>query len=163
MSEPTRYYEDLEVGETFTSAARTVSEEEIVEFASRYDPQYFHMDPEAAESHPQFGVVVASGIHILALWRQLDHQITGDVRWICGIEWKRLRWNKPLKAGDSVRARAELLKKRSSASKVSRGIVEYRYSLINQRDDEVFWCLSTNLVERRPGARPADERVPGSD
>lgn len=158
MSGPTRYYEDLEVGETYTSAPRTVSEEEIVEFAGRYDPQYFHMDPEAAESHPQFGEVVASGIHILALWRQLDHQITGDVRWICGIEWKQVRWHKPLRAGDTVRARAELLKKRPSASKAARGIVEYYYSLINQNDEEVFWCLSTNLVERRSDAQAANGR-----
>lgn len=156
MNEPTRYFEDLEVGETYTSASRTVSEEEIVEFASRYDPQYFHMDPEAAESHPQFGEVIASGIHILALWRQLDHQITGDVRWICGIEWKQLRWNRPLKAGDSIRARAELLNKRPSASDGARGVVEYHYSLINQDNEEVFWCLSTNLVERRTGANAAD-------
>lgn len=156
MNEPTRYFEDLEVGETYTSALRTVSEEEIVEFASRYDPQYFHMDPEAAESHPQFGEVVASGIHILALWRQLDHQITGDVRWICGIEWKQLRWNRPLKAGDSIRARAELLNKRPSASNGARGIVEYHYSLINQDNEAVFWCLSTNLVERRTDANAAD-------
>ena len=156
MNEPTRYFEDLEVGETCTSASRTVSEEEIVEFASRYDPQYFHMDPEAAESHPEFGEVIASGIHILALWRQLDHQITGDVRWICGIEWKQLRWNRPLKAGDSIRARAELLNKRPSASDGARGVVEYHYSLINQDNEEVFWCLSTNLVERRTGANAAD-------
>jgi len=158
VNEPSRYFEDLEVGETCTSASRTVSEQEIVEFASRYDPQYFHMDPEAAESHPQFGEVVASGIHILALWRQLDHQITGNVRWICGIEWKQLRWNRPLKAGDSIRARAELLNKRPSASDGARGVVEYRYSLINQDNEEVFWCLSTNLVERRPGAQAANGR-----
>ena len=156
MNGPTRYFEDLEIGETCTSTSRTVSEEEIVEFASRYDPQYFHTDPEAAESHPQFGEVVASGIHILALWRQLDHQITGDVRWICGIEWKQLRWNRPLKAGDSIRARAELLNKRPSASDGARGVVEYHYSLINQDNEEVFWCLSTNLVERHTGANAAD-------
>ena len=149
MNEATRYYEDLDVGETHVSSPRTVSEEEIVDFARRYDPQYFHVDPDAAESHPQFGEVVASGIHILALWRQLDHEITGDIRWICGIEWRELRWHKPLKAGDAVRARAELLSKRPSSSNPERGIVEYRYSMLNQDDEEVFWCLSTNLVERQ--------------
>ena len=105
----------------------------------------------AAEQHPQFGEVVASGIHILAIWRQLDHEITGDVRWICGIEWEKLRWNKPLRSGDEVRARAELLDKRPSNSRPERGVVVYRYSLFNQDDEEVFYCLSTNYVERRPG------------
>ena len=66
MAEPTRYWEDLEVGEHFTSRSRTVSETEIVEFATRYDPQYFHMDPEAA-MESIFGEVVASGLGRLPL------------------------------------------------------------------------------------------------
>ena len=152
MTAPTRYFEDLEIGETHVSLPLRVSQDEIVAFASQYDPQYFHMDPDAAGAHPQFGEVVASGIHILALWRQLDHQITGDVRWICGIVWRELRWHKALRAGDSVRARAELLSKRLSSKDPARGVVEYRYSLLNQDDDEIFWCLSLNYVERKPGA-----------
>ncbi len=152
MTEPTRYFEDLEVGEYAESAPVTVNEAEIVDFASRYDPQYFHMNPEAAKSHPQFGQVVASGIHILAIWRQRDHEITGDIRWICGISWDNLRWNKPMRAGDSVRARAELLEKRESASRPERGVVVYRYALVNQDDDELFYCTSTNYVERRPAS-----------
>ena len=153
MSEPTRYFEDLEPGEYAESTPVAVSEEEIVDFASRYDPQYFHMNPEAAKSHPQFGEVVASGIHILAIWRQRDHEITGDIRWICGISWDDLRWNKPMRAGDAVRARAELLEKRDSASRPERGVVVYRYALVNQNDDELFYCTSTNYVERRQPAR----------
>ena len=149
MTEPTRYFEDLEIGEYAESEPRTVSEEEIVDFASRYDPQYFHMNPEAAKAHPQFGEVVASGIHILAVWRERDHEITGDIRWICGISWDDLRWNKPMRAGDLVRARAELLDKRESKSKPERGVVVYRYALVNQDDEELFYCTSTNYVERR--------------
>ena len=150
MTEPHRYFEDLVVGEFHESPTMTVSEDEITEFATKYDPQYFHMDPAAAKGHPQFGEVVASGIHILAVWRQLDHQITGDVRWICGIKWDDLRWNQPMRAGDTVRATAELLSKRESESKPERGIVVYRYALLNQDDVELFYCTSTNLVERRP-------------
>ena len=156
MTEPSRYFDDLEIGETGVSEARTVTLDEIVEFAQRYDPQYFHTEPEAARKHPQFGEVVASGIHILAIWRQLDHALSGDIRWICGIEWKQLRWNQPLRAGDTVRARAELLGKRRSDSRPDRGIVELRYSLINQDGDDVFYCLSTNLVERRTHDQPAN-------
>lgn len=146
---PHRYWEDLVVGEEFTSSPRQVSQDEIVDFASRYDPQYFHMDPEQARSS-HFGEVVASGVHILAIWRILDHQITGDVRWMCGIGWDNLRWNRPLRAGDRVRAYARCLDKRPSGSDPTRGIAVYRYALLNQRDEQVFWCDSTNLVERRP-------------
>lgn len=145
---PTRYWEDLQIGECFISREMAVSEEEIVDFANRYDPQYFHNDAELAKgSH--FGQVVASGIHILALWRILDHEITGDVRWMCGIGWDNLRWNKPMRAGDRVRARAECVSKRESESDPARGIAVYRYSLLNQDDEEIFYCDSTNLVERR--------------
>lgn len=147
-STPHRYWEDLEPGETFVSREMLVTQEEIIEFANRYDPQYFHNDAELAkDSH--FGEVVASGIHILALWRILDHEITGDVRWMCGIGWDNLRWNIPMRAGDRVRARAECLSKRESSSDSARGIVVYRYSLLNQDDEELFYCDSTNLVERR--------------
>ncbi len=149
MTVPHRYFDDLEVGEFAESTPTTVSEEEIVGFASRYDPQYFHTNPEAARSHPQFGGVVASGIHILAIWRQRDHEITGDIRWICGISWDDLRWNNPMRAGDTVCARAELIDKRVSRSKPDRGVVVYRYALVNQDDKELFYCTSTNYVERR--------------
>jgi acyl dehydratase len=150
MIVPRRYFEDLEIGEFRESTPTTVSEADIVDFASRYDPQYFHTNPEAAQSHPQFGEVVASGIHILAIWRQRDHEITGDIRWICGIGWDDLRWNHPMRAGDTVRARALLVEKRVSRSKPERGVVVYRYALVNQDDEELFYCTSTNYVERRP-------------
>ncbi len=150
MTAPSRYFEDLEPGEFAESSALTVSEAEILEFARQYDPQYFHVDPDAAKNHPQFGQVVASGIHILALWRRCDHEITGDIRWVCGISWDNLRWNKPMRAGDTVRARALLLSKRPSASRPDRGVVVYRYALVNQDNDELFYCNSTNYVERRP-------------
>ena len=147
--EPYRYWEDIQPGERFISRAMDVTEDEIVDFATRYDPQYFHMDPvEAKKSH--FGEVVASGVHILAIWRILDHEITGDVRWMCGIAWDNLRWNKPMRAGDQVRARAECESKRES-SQPGRGVVIYRYALLNQDDEEIFYCTSTNLVERQTG------------
>jgi len=146
---PTRFFEDLVIGEYAESSSKTVTEDEIVDFARRYDPQYFHMNPAAAKDHPQFGDVVASGIHILAVWRQCDHEITGDIRWICGISWDDLRWNRPMRPGDSVRARAELIDKRESTSKTDRGVVVYRYALVNQNDEELFYCTSTNYVERR--------------
>ena len=146
-SEPSLYFEDLQVGDLRLSDARTVTESEILAFARQYDPQYFHTNPEAAKDHP-WGQVAASGIHSLAIWRQLDHQIAGNVRWICGIAWDDLRWNKPLHPGDQVRARWELLEKRAS-SKPGRGIVVCDYGLLNQDDEFIFRCKSTNLVECR--------------
>jgi acyl dehydratase len=147
--EPSRYWEDLHVGEAFTSRTRTVTQQEIIEFASRYDPQYFHMDPERARASI-FGEVVASGVHNLAIWRQLDHEITGDIRWICGVAWDDFRWRKALRAGDTVHVTARCLSKRESASDPRRGVAVYRYAMLNQHGEEIFHMDSTNLVERRP-------------
>jgi acyl dehydratase len=147
-----RYYEDLVIGEVRESSVRTVTLEELVEFARRYDPQYFHADPIAAKQSI-FGEVIASGIHSAALWRALDHEISGDIHWICGVGWEDVRWPNPVRAGDRVRARAEALAKRLSSMDHSRGIVECRYTLLNQRNETAFTCRSINLVALRSSDR----------
>jgi len=145
-----RYLEDLVVGEVRESGPMTVDLEPMLEFARRYDPQYFHTDQEAARSSI-FSEVIASGIYTTALWRQLDHQIGHDIAWICGIAWDDVRWPIAVRAGDVLRARAECLSKRPSSSRTDRGVAVYRYTLLNQRNEVVFDCRSTNLVEVRPG------------
>ena len=148
MAQGGRYYEDIVIGETRESGRRTIQFEELLEFATRYDPQYFHADPVAAKESI-FGGIIASGIHSAAIWRALDHQISADIRWICGVAWEDVRWPNALRAGDTVRATSEALSKRPSGSDPSRGIVEYRYTLLNQHDRVVFTCRSINLIERR--------------
>ena len=150
-----RYYEDLVIGKVLESSARTISLDELLEFATRYDPQYFHADPIAAKQSI-FGEVIASGIHSAALWRALDHEISGDIHWICGVAWEDVRWPHPVRAGDTLRARAEALNKRMSGKDPSRGIVEYRYTLLNQRDETVFTCRSINLVALRARSHTAE-------
>jgi acyl dehydratase len=144
-----RYYEDLVIGEVRESSARMVTLDELLEFARRYDPQYFHTDPTAAKGS-MFGEVIASGIHSAALWRALDHEISGDIHWICGVAWEDVRWPHPVRAGDTLRARAEALSKRLSGKDPSRGIAEYRYTLLNQHEHIAFTCRSINLVARKP-------------
>ena len=149
MAADGRYYEDLLIGEVRESSARIVTLDELLEFAGRYDPQYFHADPIAAKQSI-FGGVIASGIHSAALWRALDHEISGDIHWICGVAWEEVRWPNPVRAGDTLRARAEALAKRLSGKDPKRGIVEYRYTLLNQRDETAFTCRSINIVALRP-------------
>lgn len=144
-----RYYDDLVIGEFKRSSERCVTLDEMLAFARVYDPQYFHADAQAA-SHSIFGELVASGIYTMALWRQLDHEISSDIAWICGVAWEDVRWPRAVRAGDRLRASAECLAKRPSASDASRGIVEYRYTLRNQQDEVVFTCRSINLVEVAP-------------
>jgi acyl dehydratase len=144
-----RYYEDLVEGVVEESGARTVTRDELIAFASQYDPQYFHADETAAKAS-FFGDVIASGIHTMAIWRQLDHQIAQDIKWICGVAWDDVRFPKAVRPGDTLRARAKCLSKRPSGSDPRRGVVIYEYTLLNQDDEVVFTCRSTNLVERKP-------------
>ncbi|MDE2263462.1 MAG: dehydratase, partial [Gammaproteobacteria bacterium] len=88
----------------------------------------------------------------MAIWRQLDHQICGDVAWICGVAWDDVRFPKPVRPGDALRARALCLSKRLSQKDPRRGVVVFEYTLLNQRGETVFTCRSTNLVERRSAA-----------
>lgn len=143
-----RYYEDLEIGETRESRPHVIDGEHMLAFAKLFDPQWFHADPEAAKDSI-FESLIASGIYTMAIWRLLDHEIAHDIAWICGVAWNDVRFRVAIRAGDVVRARAKCLSKRESGSDPRRGVVEFHYSLVNQRDEVAWECVSVNLVERR--------------
>lgn len=144
-----RYYEDLNVGEVSVSSPRTLTREEMIEFARRYDPQYFHIDEEAARKSI-FGEVIASGIYTMAIWRQLDHQISSDIRWICGIAWDEVRWPLAVRSGNTLRARATVLSMRDSDTRPERGIIVMLYEMLTAQDQLVWTARGTNLIEKRP-------------
>ncbi len=148
MKRPPRKFEDLVLGEERVSASRTVTTEELVEFASRYDPQWFHADPEAAvESH--FGEVVASGIHVLALWRQMDHEINSDIDFVCGVGWDNLRLHKAVRGGDRLHAQSRIVDLQPSTSGKPRGTAITDYAVRNQHGEDVLTFRSINLVYSR--------------
>ena len=148
MIRPPRAFEDLAVGETRTSSSRTVGEEEMVRFAREWDPQWFHSDPQAAKKST-FGEVVASGVFVLAIWRQLDHEINSDIDFVCGIGFDDFRLEKALRPGDTVFAHSEILELIPSKSRNDRGTAITFYGLVNQRGETVLRFKSINLVHRR--------------
>ena len=145
---PPRSFEDLEVGEERISAPRTVTLEEIVDFAKQYDPQWFHADPEAAK-HSHFGEVVASGVHSFAIWRQLDHEINSDIDFVCGVGFDDFRLKNALRPGDRVRARSRIKSLTPSKSGKPRGTAVWYYELVNQDDEIVIHFDSINLIYTR--------------
>lgn len=149
-----RYFEDLVLDQLAISSPRVVDEENMIRFAKEYDPQYFHADKDAAK-HSRFGSVIASGQYTMVLWRQLDHEIAHDIAWICGIAWDEVRWPLAVRAGDALRATSRCIEKRRSENDATRGIVKYEYRLLNQNDQVVFRCVSTNLVETRSSSGDA--------
>ncbi|HZU64847.1 MAG TPA: MaoC/PaaZ C-terminal domain-containing protein [Novosphingobium sp.] len=151
---PPRSFEDLAVGEYRQSAPRRVSREEILAFARQWDPQWFHADPEAAQGSV-FGEVVASGIHVLALWRQMDHEINGDIDFVCGVGWDELRLKRAVRAGDAIHVTSRIEALRPSRSGQPRGTAITRYAVVLSdgplAGTECVSFLSTNLVYTREG------------
>jgi acyl dehydratase len=148
LSRPPRAFEDLRLGERRESSKRTVTQEEIVAFARLYDPQWFHQDVEAAKgSH--FGEVVASGIHVLALWRQMDHEINGDIDFVCGVGFDELRLKTALRPGDTIWVTSEITGLEPSQSDKPRGTATTRYTMYNQSGAIVVTFISINLVYAR--------------
>lgn len=149
---PHRTFEDLAVGEKRRSRERVVSAEEIVAFARQYDPQWFHSDPEAAKDSV-FGEVVASGIHVFALWRQLDHEINSDIDFVCGVGMDEVRLRKAIRAGDTIHVTSQIVALTPSKSRADRGTALTRYAVVNQHGEEAFTFTSINLVYTRAGRR----------
>lgn len=147
---PHRAYEDLLVGEFRRSRDRTVTQEEILDFARAYDPQWFHSDAELAKGSV-FGEVVASGIHVLALWRALDHEINSDIDFVCGIGWDELRLRKAVRAGDTIHVTSQIVSLKPSTTRTDRGTALTRYAVINQHGEEAVTFTSINLVYTREG------------
>lgn len=149
-----RFFEDLTVGEQRRSAPRDVTRDEILAFARQYDPQWFHADPDLAQGSA-FGELVASGIHSLALWRQLDHGINGDIAWVCGVAWEETRWRHGLRAGAAVHAESEVLSLRASASTTNRGVARLRCALVQADGRTIVDFVSVNLVYTRASPQAA--------
>jgi acyl dehydratase len=150
MSEsPIRYFEDLVVGSVLETASMTVSEQEIIEFATRFDPQYFHIDKAAAEKS-MYGGLIASGWHSAAIAMRLmvDTRVQSAGLGSPGID--ELRWIKPVRPGDTVRVRWTLIEARLSKTKPDRGLTRSKCELINQNDEIVMSYVGMGFIKRRP-------------
>jgi acyl dehydratase len=150
MSEPPiRYFEDLIVGSVLETASMTVSEQEIIEFATRYDPQYFHIDKAAAEKS-MYGGLIASGWHSAAIAMRLMVDTRAQSAGLGSPGIDELRWIKPVRPGDTLRVRWTLIEARISQTKPDRGLTRSRCELFNQNDEVVMSYIGMGLVKRRP-------------
>ena len=148
-TKPGAHFEDYPVGAVFTGGPITVSEQEILDFARRYDPQPMHIDKEAAE-RGAFGGLIASGWHTGALMMQLlaEHFVPRPGN-LASPGLDELRWLKPVRPGDRLSLRATVLSARPSRSKPDQGIVTSLVELINQNGDIVLSLKPISLMRRR--------------
>jgi acyl dehydratase len=141
-----RYFEDYKAGAVYEYGYASVSEEEIVAFAQRFDPQSIHTDPCFAASGP-FSGLIASGWHTGGIFMRLyaDHYLS-RVASLASPGVDELRWATPLRPGDSLRLRTTILDTRRSRSKPDRGLVRTRGELLNQHGQTVLSLVAMNLL-----------------
>jgi acyl dehydratase len=149
-----QYFEDLIVGTRVTSAHYEVTRDEVINFASAYDPQPFHLD-DAAAAQTHFGRLSASGWHTAAMtmrmmvdsWQNIPSEQRVASLGSPGID--ELRWAKPVYPGDTLIVESELLEMRRSASRRDMGITKSRQIVRNQNDEVVMSMVSNGLVKVR--------------
>jgi acyl dehydratase len=146
---PERYFEDFEPGQVVELGSHLVTEAEIVEFAERWDPQPFHVDPEAAAGSV-FGGLIASGWHTCALWMRLYVETTLDGAASMGSPGiEELRWLAPVRPGDTLQGRLTVLETTPSARRPDRGTVRIRGEMVNQDGVVVMTMTSRGHFGRR--------------
>ena len=146
----TLYLEDLTPGQQFTAGPVEVTTTAIKAFAAEYDPQPFHLDEAAAEAHPIFGALAASGWHTAAISMKLVVQAIGHFGWGVVGGGGELQWLRPVRPGDTLRLMTEVLEIAPSKSRTDRGSVMMRNATLNQRDETVQTFTVKLLVPRRP-------------
>ena len=145
-----RYLDDFEVGQTFQSERITIDADRIKRFAAEYDPQPFHLD-EAAAAGSIFRGLVASGWQTTAITMKL--LVEGGLKpagGIVGVSADEIRWPRPVRPGDELRAQIEVVEVRASKSRPEQGIVKVRITTLNQKDEDVQSFVATLIVPRRP-------------
>ena len=141
--------EDCEVGGRTAMGRHTFSEEEILEFGRRFDPQPFHTDPDAAKESA-FGGLVASGWHTCSVaMRLMVESVLNKTRSLGSPGVENVRWLKPVRPGDTLEYSWIILESRP-ASRKGVGLVKSRWEASNQRGELVFTMEGWGMFGRRP-------------
>lgn len=151
-----RYFEDFLVGSVREFGSYRVTEEEIIGFARRYDPQYFHVDPEAAAQSP-FGGLIASGWHTAAMMmRLLVDNVLSSAAALGSPGVDEVRWIRPVRPGDELSLRVTVRSARRSRSKPDRGIVVFFIEVGNAGKATVMTLQAAGMYRCRDKACGAE-------
>lgn len=144
------HYEDIEVGHRQAFGHYAVTREEVVDFATRYDPQPFHLSDDAA-AQTYFGRLSASGWHSCAMTMRMlvDNMRSVQQAGLGSPGVDSLRWVKPVYPGDTLRCESEVIEKRRSRSKPDMGLFKSRIQVFNQDDELVLEMVSNALIRVR--------------
>jgi acyl dehydratase len=143
---PKIFFEDFEVGASGECGPRTVTRDEIIAFAREFDPQPFHLDEEAAKG-TFVGELIASGWHTCALiMRIMFDGLIRNTSSMGAPGMDEVKWQKPVRPGDTLTVRWSVIDKRSSRSRPEMGLVKIGLLLLNQRGEiaceQLFWMMA---------------------
>jgi acyl dehydratase len=145
-----QYLEDFAAGQVYRSNRLQVNKEQILAFASQFDPQPYHLDEEAARKSV-FKGLAASGWHTAAmtmrLWVESEFQPADG---ILGVGLEELSWPRPVRPGDELRLESEVLEVRPSRLRADRGVIRVRTTTFNQNNQPVQIFTGNLLVPCRP-------------
>jgi acyl dehydratase len=143
------FFDDLGIGDTFTTASQAITVDDIKRFAAEFDPQPFHLD-DAAARETIFGGLAASGWHTAALTMRL--LVTSGPKLANGIlgAGGEIEWKTPTRPGDVLCVESEVLELAPSRSRPDRGVVVMRNRTLNQRAEVVQTFTAKLMVARRP-------------
>ncbi len=156
-----KHFEDIAVGERTAVGRHTFTADDIKAFATRFDPQPFHVD-DAAAKRSHFGRLVASGWHSAVVWMRLmvaERRRQADAARSRGepvaamgpaLGLRDLKWLRPVYVNDTIAYESEVIETRASESRPNLGLVTVRSTGVNQRGEPVLSFISTTFVERRP-------------
>lgn len=149
-------FAEFHAGQVIDAGPYTLHESELLEFAKRYDPQWFHTDPDAA-GRGRFQGLIASGWQTCAIAMRLavDAALRGSESFASpGMAY--IKWPHPLRVGDTLRLRATVIEVRRSETRATLGILRWRWQLLNQQGAEVLDLEATSLFDlSAPRAGPA--------
>jgi len=140
-----RYFEDFHAGEVMEYGDYLVTEEEIVEFAKRYDPQPFHVDKAAAERSMYGGLIASGWMTGSVVMRMLVDHFVPQRAGLGSPGMDEVRWLKPVRPGDRLRVRVTIAETRRSRSKPDRGSVLVQQEAINQKGETVMTIKSWGM------------------
>lgn len=143
-----QYFEDISVGDSYTTGSYTVTRDEIVRFASQYDPQPMHIDADAA-TDSVFGGLIASGWHTASVCMRLLVTHLHDRAWVGAKGVDDLRWIEPVRPGDELTVSVEIVDKQPATSLAGVGEVHMRVTGTNQDGHDVVTWVGLALIERR--------------
>ncbi len=150
-NQATRYCSDIEVGEVFDTQPITLTRRDILAFAADFDPQPYHLDPEAADASI-FGGLCASGWHVTAVMMRLltDSFVASGIDLLGSSGVSRLRWRKPVFAEDALTATITVSENNPPADGAPFGSIGCDVEVFNQHAEPVIALSTTLMIGRSP-------------